>query len=66
MSDTQQHTDLGIESQMLEQLRQAPPLTLEVLRRQTIAMLYAIGRVEGVEYKVVTIEANKKQERKAK
>lgn len=51
MSDADRGQDLT-----LEQLRQLSPPTLEVLRRQTIAFLYAIGRAQGVEYKVVKME----------
>lgn len=39
-----------------EWVQDLPPPVVETLRRQTIAFLYAIGRAEGVRYKVVTVE----------
>lgn len=41
-----------------------PPASLEQLKRQAIALIYAIGRAEGVRYKLVAVTAEEKQEGK--
>lgn len=61
MSDKQQHTDAHVATQTVEQLRELQPTTLETIKRQTIAFLYAIGKAEGVEYRVVTIRPKEKE-----
>lgn len=39
-----------------------PPASLEQLKRQAIALIYAIGRAEGVRYKLVVVRLDTEQE----
>lgn len=64
-----EHQSMGVPEfeRAAEGIKTLSPAVLELLQRQTIAFLYAIGRAQGVEYRVVRVknleneEANERQ-----